>query len=121
MLSEAGGGDWDDPVKINFLEMGLNEAMKDALVYIINMPEKFPEYCHSLGLIANNLAARKPGHARSQKTQQNTYSNQNFHATSSGASASVTKDGTSVTVRSGSPDAMEWTKTNEGTRAKWVS
>ena len=125
LLLEAGGSEWDDMVKKNYLDGGLNDVMTDAILGAFNLPADFREYCNALGVVGDRIAARRYQKSSIGIKGSNNHGNasrQSFLANNTVPSTITThKEVTNATGRGGSPDAMDWTKTNAGTRAKWVS
>ena len=58
-LTDAGGYDWPDEVKITFLRSTLNNTIKGALVGK-DIPTTFPEYCELLFRIGDQLRELQP-------------------------------------------------------------
>src|SRR5215472_16488524 len=59
-LTEAGGSDWADQVKINMLKWMLSQELQMSLVYISDHPTAYHDFVRTLQTLASHLAALKP-------------------------------------------------------------
>lgn len=119
-LAEAGGGQWIDEVKINYLSGGLHEQMRDRLINVPTLPEEYHLYVQTLQTIGSRLDSFSHDQRRSKSSQ---------HLTSSDQANGQVKPVTQAMV---APDIMDWEPTKirravqkdneklKGRRAKWV-
>jgi hypothetical protein len=115
LILEAGGDEWEDAVKRNYLDEGLNEAMATTLAGQYNLPQGFDEYCGALSVIGDKVAALKqyktPATNKNAKPVGQTFITA---APSTPPPSSAPKAPLST-----SPEAMDWIKTS-AVRATWV-
>jgi hypothetical protein len=115
LILEAGGDEWEDAVKRNYLDEGLNEVMATTLAGQYNLPQGFDEYCRALSVIGDKVAALKQ--YKILATNKNAKpAGQTFITAAPGAPPPPSAPKAPPPT---SPETMDWIKTN-AVRATWV-
>jgi hypothetical protein len=120
-LADGGGAEWTDAVRINYLEGAINDTMRDRLISVTALPERYTEYVQALQTIGSRLDSLSFAKRQAK-------SSTSHRSSSPPDRTSPSKHVTNATVE----DQMDWEPTRaakgntskdqhlKGKRAKWV-